>query len=76
MKEFLKSMFSDGQDVSSKRVNGTICILFGLLIDLIATCYFAKIGVLQDHLYIVLGTPIMTGLAFFGITTLSEGFFK
>ena len=68
MKEFLRSMLSDGTDISSKRVCGILAFLIFLLVVLVVVVYLWKHSILENYLTTIFGALILTFCTFFGMT--------
>lgn len=65
MKEFLKQLFSGSEDVSSRRVNGTLCIITTVLIVIISIVLDLNIKIPQENL---LSTIFWGGVVLLGAT--------
>lgn len=69
MKEFLKSMLSGESDISSKRVNGTICIMLTVLIVILSVILGWEIKPPQENL---IGTIFWGGVILLGVTAVEK----
>jgi len=69
MKKFLNNMFSGKEDTSSKRVNGTMCILLVTIIVTLSIILDWTIRIPQENL---LHTIFWGGTGLLGITTLEK----
>lgn len=65
MRTFLKNMFSGGDDVSSKRVSGIICILFVVVITTLSVALSWEIKSPQENL---MSTIFWGGVVLLGAT--------
>lgn len=68
MKEFLKSMLSDGTDISSKRVCGFLAFVLFLAVVIAVVIYLWIHSMLENYLMIIFGALIATFCTFFGMT--------
>lgn len=72
-KDFLLSMLSDGDQISSKRVNGTLCIVSGLLMAFTAIVLAICLGKdIPKEASVILIAVFSTGLGLLGVGALVE----
>lgn len=76
-KDFLLSMLSDGEQVSSKRVNGTLCVISAILIVLTAIVLALTIKVdIPNEVTALIIAVFSSGLVLLGAGALVDIFKK
>jgi len=69
MKQFLKAMFAEGGEVSSKRVVTAMCLLF-MLVAFVSNLFFDY--AVEQHMFESLQWIVMAGLGFTASEKFSE----